>query len=101
MSDQRKEIAVAMLMMDGKLLTVNFLMAVLRRQAIRDLGIVPLEEGEECTDERIKRETHEIQSLMVKMAVIGCKDVVQSRDLLGWDGIQAFSQEVVNEVNRS
>ncbi len=94
MSHKERDPAAVMLMMDGKLLTVNFLLCALRRIAIRDLGLEPGDsiENEEAT-------AKEIQALVVKMCVIGLRDTLDDKQRLGWDTIRDISQSVVDLVN--
>ena len=85
MSDDEKRRTVdVMLMMDGKLLTVNLLMSALRRIAAHDLG---------------SDAESDIKDLMRVLAVAGLEDLLADGALLDWDGIREFSQLVVDEVN--
>ena len=84
-----------MLMMDGKLLTVNLLLCFLRNQCIKDLGLEP---GD--ADGREEETTEEIKTFMVKAASVAMRCMLDEGQLFSWDGIRTFSEAVVEEVNR-
>ena len=92
MSDRDQ--AQAMLMMDGKLLTVNMLLSALRSVAIKSLGIEASADPEEE-----ERSAKDIQNLMLRLAEAGLKDILRTKTVLGWDDIRSFSQRVVDKVN--
>lgn len=85
--------ARTMLMMDGPLLTINFLMVFMRDLAINELGV-------SADDDDAEGATAEILALMVKWGVFGLRRIQQDRNILSWNEIEKFAKAVVEEHNR-
>ena len=82
--------------MDGSLLTMNMLLAALRRQAMRDLGLLasPDQDDKPKTREQCDRDAKDVSQLMVRMAAQGLEDVIRSSAFADMDVVKGFVELV-------